>query len=344
MSDTAVYALTPQGAALARSLAPALQAEVYLPERMAKAGERAFVSLADCLGLSFRMHGRHVFVAACGIVVRLLCPLLTGKASDPAVAVLDQDGRFCVSLLSGHLGGANALALEVAGLTGGQAVITTATDAAGLPSADMLVSERGLVLADTGAVKTVNAALLEGRSVQVRDPGGWLGELDGEHYRPVTDAQWRDSEPGIWVDWRSTRPAGALAAHPRCLWVGVGCRKGASADEIFTLVGETLHCAGLAPEAVAGWATVEEKRGEAGLLEAAARFGAELRFFGKNDLAAFEVPNPSQAARRYLGVDSVCEAAALAASGGGRLVAEKRKSARATAAAALAPPPAGWWW
>ncbi|CAO0822153.1 cobalt-precorrin 5A hydrolase [Desulfarculales bacterium] len=145
-STLAVYAITPTGAEVARTLAPSLSgATLFLPRSLAYLpdGEELFDRLALALAANFLEYGGHVILAAAGIVVRALAPLLHHKAQDPAVVVVDQAGRYAVSLLSGHLGGSNALARRVAEILGGQAVITTATDTANLPSLEMLAGELG---------------------------------------------------------------------------------------------------------------------------------------------------------------------------------------------------------
>ncbi|MDR2726095.1 MAG: cobalamin biosynthesis protein CbiG, partial [Candidatus Adiutrix sp.] len=135
LTTIAVFALTRQGAALARRLALSLSEEGYtptlgLPRRLADefGADLCFETLGEALASHFNAFGGHVVVAATGLTVRLIAPLLKSKTSDPAVVVLTQDGRFAVSLLSGHLGGANQLASDAARALGGQAVISTATD------------------------------------------------------------------------------------------------------------------------------------------------------------------------------------------------------------------------
>ncbi len=324
----AIYALTPAGLDLARRLASALDGAVFAPERLAGPGETGFAALGPCLAGNFRNFEAHVCVAAAGILVRLLAPLLGTKDRDPAVLALDQGGRFCVSLLSGHLGGANALARRVAAITGGTAVITTATDSAGLPSLDLLARERGLRIGDLSGVKRANAALLEGRVLRVQDPEGRLGDLDPALFEPVD----RDGE--VVVDWRAGQGP-ALRLHPPVLWAGVGCRRGTPPEEILGLLRQVFAGEGLALGSLAGLASVEDKRGETGLLAAASDLGAEIRFFTREELSRVPVATPSAAAREHLGLEGVCEAAAVLAANG-RLLVPKRKTARATLAVALA--------
>ncbi len=161
-SSIAIYALTRQGLGLARRLAADLGGTTYAIRRLATRTVRPFESLSTLLADTFRKYDGHVFVAATGIVIRCISACIGSKETDPAVVCLDQEGRFAVSLLSGHLGGANQLAVRCAKSAGGQAVVTTATDAAGVPSMDMLAVSRGLAMGNAGQVKVVNGALLDG--------------------------------------------------------------------------------------------------------------------------------------------------------------------------------------
>jgi len=186
VKKTAIYALTPGGARLGRALAHKLMGDLFLPGRLAKAhGAIAFDGLLERVAKDFFSYPRHVFITAAGIAVRAIAPHLKGKDQDPAVIVLDQEGEYVVSLVSGHLGGANELARKVAQLTGGSAVITTATDTAGVPAIDVLAKERNLSIANLKVVKSLNMAMLEGKPVQVFDPEDRLGL---KHREPSPDA------------------------------------------------------------------------------------------------------------------------------------------------------------
>jgi len=170
MKKTAIYALTHQGASLGKTLTEKIEGDLFLPSRIADAYEGIpFNHLMETVAENFSRYPRQIFIAATGIVVRSIAPHLRSKDSDPGVVVLDQKGRYVISLLSGHLGGANALAAEVAQLTGGEAVITTATETEGVPSIDLLAKERNLFIANFGAVKRINMAVLEGKPVQLLD-------------------------------------------------------------------------------------------------------------------------------------------------------------------------------
>ncbi|MBA4358018.1 MAG: cobalamin biosynthesis protein CbiG [Desulfovibrio sp.] len=339
----AVYALTRQGAQVARRLARSLASpRLFLPERLATHGEAPFARLAQCLAANWALFGKHVVVAATGIVVRCLAPLLAGKAHDPAVVVVDQRGRFAVSLLSGHLGGANDLARQVADILGGQAVITTATDLEGLPSLEVAAREAGLKVMNLSALAGLSGRLLDGETVAVWDPGDWLWSRLDQSWPGLFHRQLDESRPGVetaplaWVDWRDA-PVGEawLVLRPPCLMLGMGCNRGAGADEMEQLIRNVLARHGLSPASAACLASVAAKRDEPGLIELAARLGLPLFFFSAEQLDAVEAPNPSRRVMAHMGTGSVCEAAAILAAKGGSLLAQKQTSKNATCAVAL---------
>ncbi|MCB2190063.1 MAG: cobalamin biosynthesis protein [Deltaproteobacteria bacterium] len=343
-SKVALYALGAPGAGICRRLAAGMaSAEVFLPQRHARPenGERPFRSLHAVLVDNFSRYQGHVLVCAAGMVVRCLVPLLRGKAQDPAVVVVDQKGQYAVSLLSGHLGGANELAQRTALILGGEAVITTATDNLGLPSLEMEARRLGMGVENLSALAGVSGALVDGRKVPVCDPEGWLDPVTNEHgelFTPVDTDQANTllEQPVVWVGWRKLRPPRSwLVLRPRCLVLGMGCNRNTGVDELMGLASDALDRAGAARGSLKSLASAEAKRHEPGLLELAQRLDVEPVFFTHEQLAEVEVPNPSKTVLRCLGTSSVCEAAALLASQNGKLILPKIKSANATAAVAL---------
>jgi cobalt-precorrin 5A hydrolase / precorrin-3B C17-methyltransferase len=276
-------------------------------------GEAVRAAFAECEQL--------VCFLATGAVVRLLAPLLGDKTADPGVVCVDEGGRFAVSLVGGHGGGANELAREVGALLGAEPVVTTATDSVGLPGLDTL----GLPY--EGAVAQVSRALLDGEPVALEAELPWpLPPLptapQGAYTIRLTD---RDVAPG----------EREVLLRPPSLVVGVGASKGAPAEEILGLIEESLAQAGLSPRSVAELATVDAKAEEEGIVAAAGRLGVPLVTYGAGELAAVAVPNPSAAPLAAVGTPSVAEAAALLR--GGELLVPKRKSAMATCAVVRRP-------
>jgi cobalt-precorrin 5A hydrolase len=343
MSPIRVVALSPAGAQLAQRLCQELAgAQCWLPASRTLPGAQTFGSLEAVFAEAFTRGASLVCIMAAGIVVRKLAPLLESKDRDPAVVVVDEAGRFAVSLLSGHLGGANDLAREVAGILGGTPVITTATDVQGLPALDLLAAQRGLVIENLAAVKQVSMALLAGEPVRLIDPEGCLDGALREyghlfHREDDLEAALAGSPiPTVYVGYGERPwPPNWLRLRPRVLVAGVGCHKNTPAQEIIDFIQECFRQAGLAPLSLKALATIAVKKDEPGLIEAARRLNVEFLWFTAEELEKVPVPTPSAQAARHVGARSVSEAAALLATRGELLV-PKQKSANVTAAVARA--------
>ena len=276
--------------------------------------------VGDAVRAAFGQCEQLVCFLATGAVVRLVAPLLADKASDPGVVCVDEGGRFAVSLLGGHGGGANELACEVGELLGAQPVVTTATDAVGVPGLDTL----GFPV--EGDVAGVSRAVLDGEPVALKADFAWpLPALPVSGEGPYT----------IRLTDRLVEPAeGAVVLRPPSLVVGVGASRGAPVEEVLGLVEAALLDAGLSARSIAELATVDAKAEEAGIVEAAERLGVPLVTYSAPELASVNVPNPSEAPLAAVGTASVAEAAALV--GGGELLVPKRKSAADPAMATCA--------
>ncbi|MET8035756.1 precorrin-3B C(17)-methyltransferase [Streptomyces sp. NPDC005345] len=281
--------------------------------------------VADAVRRAFAECDQLVCFLATGAVVRLVAPLLADKASDPGVVCVDEAGRFAVPLVGGHAGGANDLAREVGEVLGAEPVVTTATDAVGMPGLDML----GLPV--EGDVAGVSRAVLDGEPVVLDAETAWpLPALP-----PNVGAPAGDGAAVIRVSDRAEGPAEReVVLRPPSLVVGVGASRGAPVEEVLGLVGEALADAGLSVGSIAELATVDAKSEEPGILGAAARLGVPVVTHTAAELAAVTVPNPSEAPLAAVGTPSVAEAAALV--GGGELLVPKRKSVRADGSPAMA--------
>lgn len=338
---TKILALTPKGTALAHRLARGLEgAQCWLPEALAEEpGDQVFHKLAQAFQEAFAGHHNLVCIMAAGIVVRSIAPYLKGKDTDPAVVVVDEAGRFAVSLLSGHLGGANDLARRVAEVSGGAAVITTATDVHGLPALDVLAVEHRLIIENLARVRLIHMALLEGRRVRVVDPEGILYDAVSTYpelfsLEPDLDRALTGPGPTVYVGFRERDwPPEWLRLRPRNLVAGMGCHKGLPGEELLAFLRQIFEQERLSLRSLKALATIEAKKDEPGLRMAARSLGVEFLWFTATELKDIPVPNPSPRVARHMQVASVSEAAALKA-GGVELVVPKQKSPNATLAVA----------
>ena len=298
--EIAWLAFTEKGHALAQRLCASLGGEVSYT------GDG--VSLHDWTGKAFAESRALVFVGAAGIAVRAAAPYLKGKAVDPAVVAVDECARFAVPLLSGHLGGANALAREIALLCGAEAVITTATDRNGVFAFDEWARVQGLTVADPGRIKAVSAKLLAGETVTLRS----ALPIEGEPPEGVCLTE--SGEADVWVD---VRAHDALTLIPPVLVLGVGCRRRIACGTLEERFAALCRETGILPGAVCEAATIDLKRSERGLEDFCSERGWPLRFFTAEELSALAGEYSASAfVAQTTGVDNVCERAAVKAAQG----------------------------
>ena len=333
-----------------------------LAERISGEGEDAFQeisftdgrkeSLAGWTKKHFRTGQILLYVGACGIAVRAIAPYVQSKQTDPAVLVADERGRFVISLLSGHLGEANSYAEIVAGLTGGQAVITTATDVNGLFAVDVFAKKNGLILTDFKTAKDFTAKLLKtkkGILVIPKPYRKWItvsGKIpeelaiageESEAGTNRTEVQEAHLNPGKEsclpqlllspqaavhgtdspLESEGTAPLlppARLQLIPPCLILGVGLKKGKTEQELLSFIRKVLQANGLLEEAIGQVASIDLKKDEPALWMAAETYGVPLRFFTAEELMQVKGEfSKSAFVQAVTGADNVCERAVIAA-------------------------------
>ncbi|MDR1040052.1 MAG: cobalamin biosynthesis protein [Deltaproteobacteria bacterium] len=348
-SRTAVYAVTRPGLKIAGIIAAGLSADLYAPERLAPSsppGTFFYETFLDLVASTFHRYRGHVAVAATGLMVRAIAPHLVDKKTDPAVVSLGQDGRFAVSLLSGHLGGGNDLARAVAELTGGTAVVNTATDIESKPSLEVLARDCHLAIEDFARLPPVSRVLSEGGKVPLYDPDNFLAPKLVEWRRffpPIAESSAFDPNapgypvtPSLYVDYRLRPfPRETLVMRPPALALGVGCHRHLELSDLTGLIDKVLADNLLSPLSLALISTAEIRASEPALQELARRFSRPLVVQSMEALAAVQTPNPSDKVYEQIGVFSVCEAAARLAARMGPLLVPKQKNSKATCALAL---------
>lgn len=344
----AVIALTRGGCRTARRLGDLLpQADIYLKRQAAeldtsqqtRSDEQYFeCRLAELLERIYGQYEGFVMIMAAGIAVRTFAPHIVHKTQDPAVVVLDEHGSFAVSLLSGHLGGANALARNLARLLDGQAVITTSTDINQLPAFDLLAKANDCRIVNIEELKYISGSLANGQRVAVHcclnvepPPVDWPAQL--------VDCSYQEDSPEpnlVVIDYEageSVRLAGAqhiLWLVPRCLTLGVGCRRGVAADVLIRAAEHFLAERGVRPEAVAKLCSIDLKADEPGLIALAEHLGAPFCTYSAAELRQqterLNLSGLSDFVEQTTGTPSVSAAAALLGAGpSAQLLCEKAK-------------------
>jgi cobalt-precorrin 5A hydrolase/precorrin-3B C17-methyltransferase len=273
---------------------------------------------------------------AVGATVRLIAPLLRGKADDPGVVCVDEALRYAVPVLGAHAGGGNELAGRVAELLGAEPVITTASDAAGVTALDDFGADLGFTIEPGSDLAAVGTAILSGERVTLTADATWPLPALPPNVVPADRPE--PAIPAIVVTDRIVDfPERAVIFRPASLIVGAGSSRHAPAAEIGQLIDATLADLELSPRSVRYLATVDAKADEEGLLAAAAMRGWRVVTFPAEELAEVPVPNPSEVVRRAVGTPSVAEAAAVI-DPDATLLAAKRTSAHATVAVARCRP------
>ncbi|MFQ5428185.1 MAG: cobalt-precorrin 5A hydrolase [Thermodesulfobacteriota bacterium] len=336
-----IFPITERGYALATGLASiAGEVRVFRPVELRGGKLRGLVKEA------FLSSRAVVFVGASGIAVRAIAPLLKGKEVDPAVLVMDEKARFVISLLSGHLGGANQLAEEIAAILNATAVVTTATDVNNLPCIEDVALEFNLAIENVRGIKAVNSAILAGGPIHIADKNqkrlkairGFLGKDAGKIFTfgrlprhgaravaIISSALNISSPKGFKVP--------TLRLRPKEFVAGLGCRRGTGAEDIKKAVDRAFKARGISPLCIRNLATIDIKADEAGLLEFAASRGLELELFTAKELNT-RATRSSSFVLTTTGAGGVSEPAALLSAGAKRLWLKKQKSARVTVAAA----------
>jgi cobalt-precorrin 5A hydrolase/precorrin-3B C17-methyltransferase len=324
----AIFILGSSALPLALKLKEALQAEIHGPQCV-KGPDQAYEKATAALQGLFRDGQPIIALCASGIVIRSLAPVLDDKRREPPVLALAEDGSTVIPLLGGHHG-ANELARRIAGITGGHAAITTASDVRFGAALDD--PPPGWLLANPDDVKAFVARLLAGEGVKVNGHIPWL-DLPTSQTAALQVTATHEELRGS---------PSHLVYHPKVLTLGVGGERGVAAEELLALVDDTLARHHLSKQALAVIASIDLKQDEAAIHSLAQHMGLALRLFTAAELNA-EAPRlktPSALVMSEVGCPGVAEGAALAAAGPeAKLIVAKTKSRRATCAVALAPAP-----
>jgi cobalt-precorrin 5A hydrolase len=354
---TALIAITKHGVEHARELKSKLPgSEFWVSEKqkaLAPDADGNFATIKEFTEGAWEKYDGLIYHVSLGAVVRTIAPFLKGKDVDPAVVTVDDGKRFAISVLSGHVGGANELTEQVAAILGAAPVVTTASDARATIPVDILGRELGWTLEDKANVTPVSAAVVNEKPVafvQECGPTNWwtrptplpasikvfkslaearaAGSFDA--YLVVSDRAKAvlDAELGA-------EAAKAVIYRPKTLWCGMGCDFGTDLDELQGLIEATFAEAGLSPKCIAGLASIDIKEKEEALHQLAGHLGVGIKFFSRDELnekKTKSMPNPL--VMKYTGAVGVSEPSAMLAAGVGDLVVLKHKSKRATLAVA----------
>ncbi|TCP55790.1 cobalt-precorrin 5A acetaldehyde-lyase [Tumebacillus sp. BK434] len=299
-----------------------------------------------------RYSGIILFISL-GAVVRMIAPILQDKKTDPGVVVIDDRGEHAISVLSGHLGGANELTRHIAELIGASPVITTASDVQKTIPVDLFGRQFGWEIESFEHATPVSAAVVNEEPVVVVQEAGetnwWQYDRPmPDHIRRVTTAEALASA-GQWnaalvVTHRileeteaQTLLKNGVLYRPKTLVLGIGCNRGTELTEIEAVVQQTLEELRLSIKSVRNVATIDLKKDEAGLLALCEKYRWPLVTYTPQELNEIAIPSPSETVFKYTGAYGVSEPASLRSAGGTELLLEKKKAGNVTLSIALVP-------
>lgn len=327
-----IAAFTKTGGQLAQMLQEGLSAGGHMVKTalLQRREGRPVPSLSEWTQAAFEGDGI-IFVGACGIAVRAIAPYIRDKLTDPAVVSIDERGRFAVPLLSGHVGGANALAQEIAACCGATAVISTATDVNGLFAVDVWAAQNQLLLCERELAKAVSAALLDGRQVGFHSDFPMKGRLPDGLVERVSHVL------GICVSYDVQKSPFEHTLHvvPHAVALGVGCRKGVSGEQFEQTICAVLTEQGVSMQAVRTLITIDLKKDEPCIHAFCGKYHLPMELVSAQELAAVGGDFTSSAfVGEITGVDNVCERAAVFGSGGELIIKKQARNGVTVAAAA----------
>lgn len=327
--NAAVFAYSRTGIQTAKRVSRALHdmdVSLYTPAHLEEPG---FLPIEPSVyALEFSRRDALIFVGACGIAVREIAPYVRDKKTDPAVLVLDERARHVIPLLSGHIGGANRLALRLSSMLGADPVITTATDVNGKFAVDEFAARTGCAISDMQLAKAFAAGILE-RDLPLASAFPIVSPLPGGVYEAGSGAL------GVYIGCDVREPfQKTLRLIPKKLRVGLGCRRGVCASAITSAIRHVFAENRLDLRAISGVFSIDLKKDEPGLLMACRENGWSVSFYPAQTLQA--VPGEFTASSfvaSVTGVDNVCERAAMV--GAEQLLVSKTAMDGVTVAVAL---------
>lgn len=350
-NDYAVVAITKHGVEIARKLQGLFpNCDLYYPQKFCKADEDSLsIQLYDgnvriLLSAIFNKYKGLILFISLGAVVRMIAPLIKDKKNDPAVVVIDDCCKNVISVLSGHLGGANELTREIAALLHANPVITTASDVQQTIAVDLFGSRFGWVWDSEEHLTKVSAAVVNEEHVAVVQESGerswWIYDRplpeNIKIYQSILEAINAKPSGALIVTHRLLTPEETpilqygIIFRPKVIVIGIGCNRGTSAEEIHFVIEETLLELGFSSKSVKAICTIDLKKDEEGLLQVVNERNVEFCTYTAKELNEMHIEEPSETVYKYTGAYSVSEAAAKRYLQSNSLVLVKKKSGNVT--------------
>jgi len=331
---TAIIALTSNGSRLALRLGPQINAEVFIKQDFIttlNTNWNKVYPIRNTLSLMveefFNKYEKIVFIMALGIVVRTIAPLIKSKMSDPAVIVMDEKGKYVISVLSGHVGGANKASKEIAKIIGGIPVITTSTDVNNVISFDVFAAENNCQIENLGNLKYISAELVNGGKITLYSDCKINGSVPDNIDLISTFSNDNLFRHLVVLSNRTviTPKAGkVLYVRPKNLVLGIGCKRNTSKEQIKIAIIDLMNKNNKSLKSIKCLVTIDLKNDEQGLLEFCNEMNIELKIIPLQDIKNIEENYTcSDFVKGKVGVASVAEPCSVLGSINGRLICKK---------------------
>lgn len=297
----AIWSVTRGAGNLAKKIGVKLGADIYTLKKFQLGNTIQIENFTDELTKKFNNYDGHIFIMATGIVIRKISCLIKSKDIDPAVLVIDERGNFVISLLSGHIGGANELTYKVANTFSLLPIITTSSDVTGKIAIDTLSQKLNCEMESLTKAKDLTSLIVDDKKVEILLPNNVkIGE--------------NANSSGIVIA-SNKKNIDIMRIYPKNLIVGVGCRRGTPKEEIFKALDEVMKKHNLAYESIRRVATVDIKADELGLLSLVEELQKELVIISREEIKEVEQRfKGSEFVKKQIGISCVSEPCALLAS------------------------------
>jgi len=332
-----IYAFSNNGAKLCDKIIESLpehNIEAFVPARYVNGGKHVKLRQEDLYKStekSFKSKDCIIFIGAVGIAVRSISHFIKSKKIDPAVICMDEKGLNVISLLSGHIGGANKLTTKLAAIVGGNPIITTATDINDKFAVDEWASKHNLHIASLKAARDIAADILENQKIGLQSDFYINGKLPEE-------IDINEERIGICISLDDKKKPfdNTLNLIPKIVSVGVGCKKGTAFKDIYYAIKTVLAGSNISHFAIKSLNSIDLKTEEEGIIKSADIFKVPFRTYTNEELNHIEGEySNSNFVRKVAGVDTVCERAAVMGSASKKLIIKKTVINSVTVAAAI---------
>lgn len=292
-----IISVTGKGDSLGYKLIDKMDGKLYLKSKLKEELQMELL-MRDI----FRKDNEIIFISSTGVAVRYISKFITSKDKDPAVVVVDVCNNFTISLLSGHLGGANELTKKVAKILGNQPIITTATDNMGIKAPDLIAKENGLIIDDLLMAKGLANRLVNEQVVYFKDD---LELIKCPIGYTITDEL---RENALWITNKRESRKNVLKLIKRNIVVGIGCRRGVSYEALINFLEEILEENNIDIRSIRNIGSIDIKRDEVAINALSKKLNINPLFFEKDEITNIQDKYlGSEFVLSKVGVKSVCE-------------------------------------